>query len=127
MKKKNTKILLVDDEKDILEIVGYNLSQEGYQIFTAANGKEAIAKAKKEIPDLIIMDVMMPEMDGLEATRKIRQLVRKDVKTMPIVAMTANAFAEDVNRSIESGMNAHMSKPFEKKDMVQILIRYMNK
>jgi two-component system alkaline phosphatase synthesis response regulator PhoP len=52
--------LLVDDEPDILEIVGYNLNQEGYQIFTAANGKEAIAKAKRELPDLIIMDVMMP-------------------------------------------------------------------
>jgi response regulator RpfG family c-di-GMP phosphodiesterase len=63
--KKHTKILLVDDEPDILEIVGYNLNQEGYQIFTAANGKEAIAKAKKGI-DLIIMDVMMPEMDGME-------------------------------------------------------------
>ena len=57
MKKKNTKILLVDDEPDILEIVGYNLAQEGYQIVTASNGKEAIAKAKKELPDLIIMDV----------------------------------------------------------------------
>ena len=67
MKKKNTKILLVDDEPDILEIIGYNLAQEEYQIFTAANGKEAIAKAKKVIPDLIIMDVMMPEMDGMEA------------------------------------------------------------
>jgi two-component system alkaline phosphatase synthesis response regulator PhoP len=61
MKKRNTKILLVDDEPDILEIVGYNLAQEGYQIFTASNGKEAVLKAKKEVPDLIIMDVMMLE------------------------------------------------------------------
>ena len=60
MKKKEIKILLVDDEQDILEIVGYNLSQEGYKIVTASNGKEAIAVAKKEIPQLIIMDVMMP-------------------------------------------------------------------
>ncbi len=66
MKKKDIKILLVDDEQDILEIVGYNLSQEGYQIITASNGKEAVAMAKKERPQLIIMDVMMPEMDLIQ-------------------------------------------------------------
>ena len=74
MKKKDIKILLVDDEKDILEIVGYNLSQEGYQISTASNGREAIAKAKKELPQLIILDVMMPEMDGIEACENIRKI-----------------------------------------------------
>jgi two-component system alkaline phosphatase synthesis response regulator PhoP len=73
MKKKDIKILLVDDEPDILEIVGYNLSQEGYQIVTAVNGKEAVAKAKKE-PHLIIIDVMMPEMDGMEAVENIRKI-----------------------------------------------------
>ena len=73
MKKKDIKILLVDDEKDILEIVGYNLSQEGYQISTASNGREAIAKAKKELPQLIILDVMMPEMDGMEACENIQK------------------------------------------------------
>ena len=75
MKKKDIKILLVDDEQDILEIVGYNLSQEGYQIVTATNGKEAIQKAKKELPHLIIMDVMMPEMDGMEACENILLLL----------------------------------------------------
>jgi two-component system alkaline phosphatase synthesis response regulator PhoP len=74
MKKKDIKILLVDDEQDILEIVGYNLAQEGYQIVTASNGKEAIVKAKKELPHLIIMDVMMPEMDGMEACENIRKI-----------------------------------------------------
>ena len=67
MRKRITKILLVDDDPDILEIVSYNLVQEGFEIFTASNGKEAILKAIKEVPDLIIMDVMMPEMDGMEA------------------------------------------------------------
>ena len=74
MKKKDITILLVDDEQDILEIVGYNLSQEGYKIVTAVNGKDAIAKAKKELPHLIIMDVMMPEMDGMEACEAIRKI-----------------------------------------------------
>ena len=68
------KILLVDDDADIIEIVRYNLLQEGYQIFTASNGKEAIAAAKKELPHLIIMDVMMPVMDGMEACEQIRLL-----------------------------------------------------
>ena len=74
MKKKNIKILLVDDEPDILEIVVYNLSQEGYKISTAVNGKEAVVKAKKVLPHLIIMDVMMPEMDGMEACENIRKI-----------------------------------------------------
>ncbi len=74
MKKKDIKILLVDDEPDILEIVGYNLKSEGYQIFTANNGVEAIASAKKINPHLILLDIMMPEMDGIEACEKIRKV-----------------------------------------------------
>jgi len=74
MKKKDTKILLVDDEPDILEIVSYNLISEGYRVFTAENGKDAIVVAKKEKPHLIILDVMMPEMDGIEACEKLRNI-----------------------------------------------------
>jgi len=73
MNKKDIKILLVDDEPDILEIVGYNLSNEGYQVITAENGLEGVKKAKKERPHLIILDVMMPEMDGIEACEIIRK------------------------------------------------------
>src|SRR5690606_1665713 len=72
MKNKDIKILLVDDEPDILEIVGYNLSSEGYQVITAENGNQAVKKAKKELTQLIILDVMMPEMDGIEACDLIR-------------------------------------------------------
>ena len=124
------RVLLVEDNEINSEIAILQMQSLGLLVDHAWDGKEAVAMvmdSEEFTYDMIFMDIMMPEMDGLEATRKIRQLVRKDVKTMPIVAMTANAFAEDVNRSIESGMNAHMSKPFEKKDMVQILIRYMNK
>ncbi len=66
MKNKDIKILLVDDDADILEIVGFNLEAENYQVFTAKNGKDALIIAKKEIPNLVILDVMMPEMDGIE-------------------------------------------------------------
>ena len=74
MNKNDIKILLVDDEPDILEIVGYNLKNEGYQVFTASNGQEAIKSAKKNIPHLILLDIMMPEMDGIEACEKIRKI-----------------------------------------------------
>jgi len=68
----NQKILIVDDEADILEFVGYNLRKEGYTVFTASNGRDAIRTALNVVPDLILMDVMMPEIDGMEATREIR-------------------------------------------------------
>ena len=71
------KILLVDDEQDILDFLSYNLKKEGYQVLTALNGKDAIALAKKEIPHLIVLDVMMPEMDGIETCREIREIKSK--------------------------------------------------
>ena len=74
MKATGAKILLVDDEPDILEIVGYNLKNEGYQVFTASSGKEGVAIAKEVKPDLILLDVMMPEMDGIEACDQIRRV-----------------------------------------------------
>lgn len=71
--------------------------------------------------DAILMDVRMPEMDGLEATRKIRETDRPDASTVPIIAMTANAFDEDVQRSLQVGMNAHLSKPIEPEKLIQTL------
>ena len=78
MDKSDIKILLVDDEPDILEIVGYNLRNEGYQVFTANNGTEGVKSAKKNIPHLILLDIMMPEMDGIEACEKIRKIKSLD-------------------------------------------------
>ena len=116
MKKKEIKILLVDDELDILEIVGYNLSQEGYQIITATNGKEAIAKAKKEIPQLIIMDVMMPEMDGMEACEKIRDM--PELSNVIITFLTARS--EDYSQVVgfEAGADDYITKPIKPKLLV---------
>ena len=72
------KILIVDDEKDILEFLSYNLQKEGFEIFTASNGSTALKIAKKEVPNLIILDVMMPEMDGIETCEKIREIEALD-------------------------------------------------
>jgi two-component system alkaline phosphatase synthesis response regulator PhoP len=116
MKKKDIKILLVDDEADILEIVGYNLSQEGYQIVTAANGKEAVAKAKKELPQLIIMDVMMPEMDGMEACEIIRKM--PELSNVIITFLTARNEDYSQVAGFEAGADDYITKPIKPKLLV---------
>lgn len=116
MKKKNTKILLVDDEPDILEIVGYNLSQEGYIIITATNGKEAVAKAKKELPDLIIMDVMMPEMDGMEACEAIRKI--PELANTLITFLTARSEDYSQVAGFDVGADDYITKPIKPKLLV---------
>ena len=116
MKKKDIKILLVDDEPDILEIVGYNLSQEGYSIVTATNGKEAIAMAKKELPHLIIMDVMMPGMDGMEACENIRKI--PELSNTLITFLTARSEDYSQVAGFEAGADDYISKPIKPKLLV---------
>jgi two-component system alkaline phosphatase synthesis response regulator PhoP len=113
MKKKDIKILLVDDEADILEIVGYNLSHEGYKVFTATNGQEAVAKAKKEMPHLIIMDVMMPEMDGMEACEVIRNI--PELSNVIITFLTARAEEYSQVAGFEAGADDYITKPIKPK------------
>lgn len=116
MKKKDIRILLVDDEQDILEIVGYNLIQEGYQIVTAINGKEAIAKAKKELPHLIIMDVMMPEMDGMEACENIRKI--PELSNVIIAFLTARSEDYSQVAGFDAGADDYITKPIKPKLLV---------
>lgn len=116
MKKKDIKILLVDDEKDILEIVGYNLSQEGYQISTANNGKEAVLKARKELPHLIILDVMMPEMDGIEACENIRKI--PELQDTIITFLTARSEDYSQVAGFDAGADDYISKPIKPKVLV---------
>ena len=107
---------MVDDEPDILEIVGYNLSQEGYSIVTATNGKEAIAMAKKEHPQLIIMDVMMPEMDGMEACENIRKI--PELSNTIITFLTARSEDYSQVAGFEAGADDYISKPIKPKLLV---------
>ena len=116
MKKKDIKILLVDDEQDILEIVGYNLAQEGYKIVTASNGKEAIAVAKKERPQLIIMDVMMPEMDGMEACENIRKI--PELQNTIITFLTARSEDYSQVAGFDAGADDYITKPIKPKLLV---------
>ena len=116
MKKKEIKILLVDDEQDILEIVGYNLTQEGYQVVTAINGKEAVTKAKKELPNLIILDVMMPEMDGIEACENIRKI--PELENTIITFLTARAEDYSQLAGFDAGADDYIAKPIKPKILV---------
>lgn len=116
MKKRDIKILLVDDEPDILEIVGYNLSAEGYQIFTAENGLEAVKKAKKEKPQLIIMDVMMPEMDGIEACESIRKI--PELSETIITFLTARGEDYSQVAGFDAGADDYITKPIKPKVLV---------
>ena len=113
MKKKDTTILLVDDELDILEIIGYNLSAEGYNVVTAQNGVEAIKKAKKHKPELIILDVMMPEMDGIEACEKLR-LIPELYETV-ITFLTARGEDYSQVAGFEAGADDYITKPIKPK------------
>ena len=108
------RILVVEDNELNMEIICTILENYGIKTEQAVNGKEAVRRMEESVPgyyDMIFMDIMMPEMDGLDATRTIRNLDREDCKKIPIYAMSANAFDEDVKRSLASGMNGHLSKP----------------
>ena len=116
MEKKNTKILLVDDEPDIVEIIRFNLEQKGYQISTASDGLEAIKVAEKEIPHLIIMDVMMPNLDGIEACERLRQ----DDRFSDTIIMFLTARGEDYSyvAAFDAGADDYVTKPIKPKVLV---------
>ena len=128
MKKKDIKILLVDDEPDILEIVGYNLSSEGYQVLTAENGVIALEKARKEKPQLIIMDVMMPEMDGIEACEQIRKV--PELNETIITFLTARGEDYSLVAGFDAGADDYITKPIKPKVLiskVKALLRRLKK
>jgi len=116
MEKRDIKILLVDDEPDILEIVGYNLSSEGYKVITAENGEEGVKKAKKEKPHLIILDVMMPEMDGIEACEQIRLV--PELKDVIITFLTARGEDYSQVAGFDAGADDYITKPIKPKVLV---------
>src|SRR5256714_11436981 len=100
-------ILIVDDEPRILDSVRMNLELESYQVFEATNGQEALAEIRKRLPDLVVMDVMMPEMDGFEALRELRKF-----SSVPVVLLTVKADERDVVHGLELGADDYIAKPF---------------
>ncbi len=106
----NEKILVVDDEEDIRELVGYNLTKEGYNILTADSGERALTKARSALPDLIVLDLMLPGIDGLEVTKKLKD--SQETKAIPIVMLTAKGEEADIVTGLELGADDYITKPF---------------
>lgn len=125
------RILLVEDDRSLSRAVSTILQKNNYSVDCVENGQIALDYLEEDIYDAVIMDIMMPVMDGLTATKAIRALNRPDAGIIPIIAMTANAFAEDVQRCLDAGMNAHLAKPLDiekvKKTICEHTIELYNK
>jgi two-component system, OmpR family, alkaline phosphatase synthesis response regulator PhoP len=109
----SSKILVVDDEEDILELLRFNLSREGFQVLCAASGEEALEKVTREMPDLILLDLMLPGMDGLEVARAVKN--QAPTKDIPIVMLTAKGEEADIVKGLEIGADDYITKPFSRK------------
>jgi len=110
------KILIVDDEPDILELIEYNLKKEGYQVYTARNGQEAVSEAKKALPDLIVLDIMMPKMDGIEACRIMRTM--PEFKNTFMVFLTARSEEYSEIAGFNVGADDYIAKPIKPRALV---------
>lgn len=120
-------VLIVEDNELNLEIAVFSLEAAGLKVSTAGNGLEAVRLFEKSEPyeyDIILMDIMMPVMNGLDATRAIRGLDRPDAADIPIIALSANAFAEDIQKSKNAGINEHLAKPLEMDKMLKVITSY---
>lgn len=127
---RGTTILLVEDNALNAEVAEFLLERAGASVLKAWNGQESVEQFLRSSPgeiDAILMDVMMPVLDGLSAARRLRALDRPDAKTIPIVAMTANAFVDDMEKTREAGMNAHLSKPLDSEKLLTVLAKLIQK
>lgn len=118
------RILVVEDNMDTYELVRFILEKNGYETFLAMNGRDGVNAAIKQMPDLIIMDLAMPEMDGWTAT----SLIKNDTRTsaIPLIALTAHALPSDRQRAMESGCNEYITKPMDLPDLVESVGRWLS-
>lgn len=123
-----TRVLLVEDNDLNMEIAEFMLANANVQVVCAWNGQQAVElfeQSQQGEFDLILMDIMMPVMNGLTAAKTIRGMERKDAAEIPIIAMTANAFSDDIEQSREAGMNEHLSKPLDAQKLVEVIRKYI--
>ena len=122
-------ILVCDDEKDIVTALEIYLRNDDYKIFKAYNGADALKILTEEEIHLVLLDIMMPKMDGHQAAKAIRAMYadRPDAEEIPIIALSANAFSEDVQASLDAGMNGHVSKPLNMEEVTKVIERNLNR
>jgi two-component system alkaline phosphatase synthesis response regulator PhoP/two-component system response regulator VicR len=115
------KILAVDDEKHIVRLVQVNLERQGYEVVTANDGKEALKKVEEERPDLLVLDVMMPYMDGFEVLQNLRR--NPETRDIPVIMLTAKAQDADVFKGWQSGVDCYLTKPFNPMELISFVKR----
>jgi DNA-binding response OmpR family regulator len=108
-------VLVADDEEDIRALVAFRLERAGYEVITAADGEEALTLATNRLPDLVVLDMMMPKATGLEVTRSLRE--HDETKDIPVILLTARAQEADVARGYEAGVDDYVKKPFSPQDL----------
>jgi DNA-binding response OmpR family regulator len=118
------KILIVDDEADLVETVRFPLEMEGYHVLVSYNGEDALSQARKENPDLILLDLMLPKLDGYKVCRLLKFDDR--YKHIPILMLTAKSQEKDKSLGIETGANEYITKPFEMDDLLKKVKTYLN-
>jgi len=120
------KILVIDDEKDVVELIKARLEANKYEVLTAFNGKEGLEKAKSGQPNLILLDIMMPEMDGFGVLGKLRDMrLKKEIKNIPVIMLTAKGEVSSMSRARELGSVDYFVKPFDSEELLRYIRRYV--
>lgn len=118
------RILVVDDEPPLVRLMEFILAKQGHTMLVATNGEEALATVRAEKPDLVLLDIMMPRIDGYEVARQIR--ADEAIKSTPIIMLSAKAQEDDIAKGIEVGVNEYITKPFAPANLVQVVNDYLS-
>jgi DNA-binding response OmpR family regulator len=118
-------ILVADDEPALLRLMEFVLAKQGHNLITATNGEEALAEARRQRPDLIVLDIMMPRMDGYQVAEAIR--ADDDLKGTPIIMLSAKAQDEDIARGLEAGVDQYVTKPFSPDELTALVTNYLER
>ena len=119
------KILVVDDEPTIVRLMEFILARQGHDVLVAVNGEEALQKIKAHRPDLVLLDIMMPRIDGYEVAQKLR--ADPQTASLPIIMLSAKAQDEDIRRGVEVGVDEYVTKPFTPDHLVHVVARYLSR